>query len=92
MAELTAEERALIHNLAAKVDRNSSDIQKIWKLHQHNHDIIGRQGAEIRHLLRIAKILTSDKQSVFKWAMGVIAAFVIAGSSAALLVSHGVHI
>ena len=88
MAEISEKERAKIHETATKIERCERDIQKIFEeMHQIGKETIGAKNLSSRNHALLQELI-ADKQGIFKWAIGIIAAFVLSACVIALGISN----
>jgi len=88
MGELSEEEKALIQQTATETKRNAQDIQVLFTLLKEVETSAIKHASAIQNHTDLLKTIIDDKQSVFKWALGVIASLVVIGSATALGVSN----
>lgn len=88
MADLNGKEQAKITETATIAERNAKDIQTLFKItSQMGNELVDTKNKTSRNTYLLTTLI-DDKQSVFKWAMMIIAGIVIGGSLVALGISN----
>jgi len=77
MPEVSAKELTEIQASIAKIERNSQDVQRLFEFHKTDHEMLIQHHTRLDAIDKIITDLLNDKQGLFKWAMVLIANFIV---------------